>query len=162
MRWPWRGTPRKHGLRSAGTLTSTSSLRRSHSARPGTWRGVQTAVKKLGQQLAALQCAVPKWVNFRKSLSRAVESTPRYRSLVPVLPARHDAHAGASADRGVFRAWCAGGQRRDRRPYRFTRHSCSAARPAAPRDCHEPRKGSRRRSTICTPRTNPVGRTSCN
>ena len=60
-----------------------------------------------------------------------------------VLPAHDDAHAGASADGGVFRAWRARGQRRHRRPDRFARHARPAARPAAPGDRHEPREDRR-------------------
>ena len=52
---------------------------------------------------------------------------------VAVLPARDDAHAGAGADGGVFRAWRARGQRRDRRPDRLARDPSPAARPAAAR-----------------------------
>ena len=48
---------------------------------------------------------------------------------VAVLPAGDDAHAGAGADRGIFRARRARRQRRDRRHDRLARHPRAAAQP---------------------------------
>ena len=50
---------------------------------------------------------------------------------IALLSARHDAHAGAGADRGVFRAWRARRQRRDRWPHRLAGDPGPRARPGS-------------------------------
>ena len=62
-----------------------------------------------------------------EQLQVAARTQALYRR-VAVLPAGHDAHAGAGADRGVLRARRARGQRGDRRHHRFARHPGAARR----------------------------------
>src|SRR4030095_16048282 len=62
---------------------------------------------------------------------------------VPVLSSCDDAHAGAGADRGVFRARRARGQRRDRRPHRFAGPPGAPASPAKLRGRDESRQDRR-------------------